>query len=285
MKTRGLKTILVLATVCLPTLASHSQIVRVEFSSRVTSVTGSPLQSVHVGSVITGWAEVDLARLPRDGDPWRSVGSYAYSTRSGGLPGFTMELNAGVERVTYDSINAANDPGHAPGIFMYDDAGAHDWLLFQARDQGKAFAAVLSLEDITRPWQLLTGDYFPESINLRAGLDRARLDYFDSFGGNALIAEVTSVSVTLQPGGSPAAILAMRVRTSNLSEGRKQFLLHILETSDVALARGRCRASLQKLRVFQQLVRAQVTKSDPELAHRLISGAQAIINGGCSSEK
>ena len=283
MTTEKLKIILGLTGLFAVASPGHSQTVRIEFRCQVTEVLGSPLVGVGVGSLISGWAEVDLVRMPLDGDPWPSLGSYTYSSPSGGLPGFTMEFDTGFERITYDSINAASGPGHTPGIFMYDGAGSRDWLLLQARDQGNPFAAVLSFEDITRPWRLLSGDYFPESVSFGGGLDRGRFDYFDYFGANSLVAEVILASLTVEPGG-PLTLLAMRVNASNLPAQRKQVLLRILRASETALDRGRCRAGLQGLRGFQNVVRAYFKRSDPMLADRLISGAQAIINAGCTSE-
>ncbi len=281
MITQKLKAIIWLAAFVVAASPACSQIVRIEFTSQVFEVVGSPLVGVTVGSVITGHVEVDLASLPTDEDPWESVGLYPYSSAEGGRPGFVMEFDTGFERISYDSINAANDPGITPGIFMHDEAGAHDWLGLQARDQGEPYATGLSFEAYMEPRTLTSGDYFPESVNLQAGLEKARFYYTDYFGANAVAAIVTAASMTVEPGGS-IALLALRVQASELSGQRKRVLLGLLEASEVAFAQGRCDAGLRQLQTFQNKVQAQVERTDALLAGRLIAGAQAIINSGCS---
>jgi hypothetical protein len=79
------------------------------------------------------------------------------------------------------------------------------------------------------------------------------------------------------------ALLALRVNASNLSGPRKRALLSALQTVESALAAGDCEAALRHLQTFQNKVRAQVERSDPILAGRLIAGAQAIIERGCGN--
>jgi hypothetical protein len=259
-------------------MSAWSQIVRIEFSSQVTQVVGSPLEDVTVGSIITGHVEVDLARLPIDHDPWPGVGGYAYL---GDQSGFTLQFDTGFQTITYNSINAARDGGTAPGIFLYDEAGNHDHLGLQARDQGNPYAAILSFEDITVPRTLASGDFFPESLNLRAGMGRAMFQYFDNFGTDSVVAQVTSASMTVDSAETLVPLLMLRVKASNLSMARKRMLLTTLRSAEHALDQDRCKAALRYLRTFQIKVRSQVKKIDSELARRLISGAQSVINSGC----
>ena len=93
--------------------AGWSQIVRVDFSAEVTDVAGSPLPDARVGNTLTGRVEVDLATLPADYDEQDGVGGYSYA---GGHPGMTLRFTTGGQTVTFDSINAAGDPGLTPVI-------------------------------------------------------------------------------------------------------------------------------------------------------------------------
>ena len=75
--------------------------------------------------------------------------------------------------------------------------------------------------------------------------------------------------------------MVLRVNNSNLPAQRKRTLVSALQAAEEAFAAGDCEGGLRHLGKFQNKVRAQVEKSDPMLAQRLIAGAQAIIEGGC----
>jgi hypothetical protein len=80
----------------------------------------------------------------------------------------------------------------------------------------------------------------------------------------------------------PASSQTARIEfSSEVTEVVGSPLAGVTVGSMIALAQGRCRAGLRYLRTFQKVVRAQVLKSDPRLADRLISGARTMINAGC----
>ncbi len=276
MRSKNLPILTCVAALFVAGFAARAQTVIIEFSSVVTNAS-TLLQGVHIGSVITGRITVDLASLTADGDPWPNVGAYGYGP---GDPGFIFEFQTGFETIRYDSIHAATDGGGlAPGIWMYDGIG-DDWLIFQERDQGKPYGASLSFERFTEPQNLLTGDYFPESVNLKASLEKAQFFYGQSiFTGVG--ATVTEASMTVVPGGSIAGLLAFRIQNSDLPAPQKQELIRTLQASEAALAQGQCKQGLHQLRTFQNKVHAQVEPADPVLADRLIVGTQALINAGC----
>ncbi|MCI0745602.1 MAG: hypothetical protein L0Y58_09380 [Verrucomicrobia subdivision 3 bacterium] len=278
MKTKD--TVVWLATLVAAVSPAWSHVLRIEFSSQVTQVEGSLLPGVTVGSTITGQVQVDLAQLPQDYDPQPTIGGYSYA---GGHPGFTIRFNAGSHSIMYDSINGSRDPGVSVGIFLTDDAGNHDWLNFQLRNQDDPIAVILNFEDVTPPFTHVIGDYFPESINFKEGIPRAIFQYFDNFGFAAVIARNVSATMTIDGVEGVTGLLMLRVNSSNLSAQRKRSLVNALQAAEEAFAKGDCEAGLRHLKTFQNKVHAQVDKSDPMLAARLITGAQAIIEAGCGN--
>lgn len=252
------------------------QTVRVQFSSQVASVSGTPLPGVTNGGVITAEISVDLAHLPPDSDPFDSRAEHGYGGR--GLPGYIFQFTAGGQTYTFDSVNAAGGPGLAPGIFLHNFGPSLESLYFQARSTGIPFAALLQFEDISDPWTLLRGDYFPEDLDLSTIPDRARLIYAAGNYGEGVeqvLALITSLRMTIEL-PTPASLLIYRVKASNLSERQKRALLRILERADAAFAQGRCKLGQKWLRNFQQAVRVNVRKQDSVLATHLIEGAESV---------
>ncbi len=280
MRTNRLTAIVCLASTLILASSAWSQIVRIDFRSEVTQVSGMALPGVKAGTIITGRVEVDLSTLPADYDPDPNFGGYGYN---GGRPGMTLQFDTGFQHITYDSVNAAGDPGISPGIFVNDEQAGRDYLSFQFRNQNDPYAAILTFELYDEPRTLITGDYFPESVNLEAGLARANLAYFNSFTTDLVMARNVSATMTVDVGDSVTSLLVSRVNTSNLTVPRKRILLSALEAAEAAFAAGNCDAGLRQLEKFQNKVRAQVEKSDPTLAGRLIAGAQSIINSGCGN--
>jgi len=169
-----------------------------------------------------------------------------------------------------------------PGVSLanYPDS---DFLSLAARDQGSLFGVELGFADTTSPFTLLSGLYFPEDVNLAAGLGMGTFKYADFFlTTNVVVARVTSASMEIEQ-DTPSALLIYRVNASNLSSHAKTRLLTTLEAADAAFANGQCAAGLRYLQVFQNKVRAQLTKTDSVLANHLLSGAQAIIDAGCAN--
>ena len=251
-------------------LPAVGQTVRVQFSSQVESISGSPLPGVTNGSVITGEITVDLAHLPPDSTP----GDYG----GRGMPGYVFQFTAGGQTYTFDSVDAAGGPGMAPGIFCRDSGPSLESLYFQARSTGIPFVALLQFEDVSDPWTLLRGDYFPEDVDLSVIPDRARFIYAAGDFGEGVervLAAVTSLTMTIEL-PTPASLLIYRVERSSLSERQKRALLRILERADAAFEDGRCKLGKNRLRSFQQVVRASVRKSDPVLAAHLIEGAENV---------
>jgi len=257
-----------------------AQVVRIQFTSEVTTVTGSLLPGVSVGSIITGQVQVDLTHLPPDSasDPQRS--SFWYY--GGGIPGYIFEFDAGSQHFTLDSSNAAEGLGIVPAIdgINADDADVQD---FVARNAGSLYGAHLRFADYAAPFTLLSGDYFPEDLNLPDGLANATFTYSDFLNPDAVIAKVTSASLVIEQ-ETPCALLLYRVNASALSSQRKRPLLATLEAADAAFAAGQCEAAFNNLRTFQNKVRAQVTKTDPVLAEHLLAGSQEIIEAGCAGD-
>jgi len=270
----------IVCVACIFGSSAWCQIVRIDFRSEVTQVSGTVLPGVKIGTIITGRVEVDLATLPADYDPDPDFAGHGYN---GGHPGMTLEFDTGFQRITYDSVNAAGDPGLSPGLFVNDEQGPYDYLSFQFRNQDDPHGAVLNFELYDEPRTLITGDFFPESVNLDAGLPRASFQYFSSLTTDSVVARNVSATMTVDVGDSVTALLVFRVNTSNLTVQRKRPLLSALEAAEAAFAAGNCEAGLRQLEKFQNKVRAQVEKSDAPLAGRLIAGAQSIINSGCGN--
>jgi hypothetical protein len=276
MKTSTFKSIVYLAVTLGTALAARSQIVRIEFRSEVTSVNAPLLEGVTVGSVITGQVDVDLAHLPPDSEPSPSYSFHSYSLQ--GLPGYVFQFDTGIHTFTLDSVNAAGGLGIVPAISLLDYDG--DLFDMAARDQGSTNGVLLSFTDFNSPSNLLSGDYFPEDVNLAAGLANATFKYADFITTNAVIARVTSATMVIEL-ETPSALLIYRVNVSSLSAQRKRPLIATLEAADAAFAGGQCSTGLKHLRNFQNKVRAQVARTDSVLAEHLIAGAQAIIDSGC----
>jgi hypothetical protein len=273
----------ILYSLVLLTAASlaRAQVVRIQFVSEVTNVVGSALSGVTAGSIITGQITVDLAGIPQDGDPAPSFGSYGYAHRE---PGYVFRFDTAAQTIIYDSTNAAIDGGTSPGLFLYQLGDPSHSLGVQARDTGNPNAAILSFADITQPLTLLRGDYFPEDVNLDAGLARATFQYFDNFGTNAVVARVTAATMTIEPAATRTSLLSFRVSASTLSLRRKHILLRRLRGADRAFADERCRLAQRRLRHFQRSVRAHVRRKDAVLAAHLRADARAIIDAGCAAD-
>jgi hypothetical protein len=279
MKTRTFAAIAYLAAVIGMTLPAYSQVVRIQFRSEVTEVTAPLLAGVTVGSIITGLVEVNLAHLPLDSypdDPSYSFHSYSLQ----GIPGYIFQFDTGIQTFTLDSVNAAGGLGVVPAISLLDFEG--DLFDMAARDAGNPCGAVLAFSDFSSPATLLSGDYFPEDINLAAGLAHATFKYADFLSTNAVVARVTSASMLIEQ-DTQSALLIYRVRVSSLPEQRKRPLIATLQAADTAFGAGQCETGLKYLRNFQNKVRAQVARADSVLADHLIAGAQAIIDSGCGN--
>ena len=279
MLTRHMRTVAWIAVVWFLVLQAHSQIVRIEFTSVVTAVGGADLASVTVGSSITGRVEVVLPLLPADSEPHPGIGQHTYVEQ--GHPGYTFQFGTGFENFTFDSANAATDAGTTPGVFMFDEVGSYDYLGFQARNQGSPFGAILSFEVYDEPRTLLSSDYFPEAVNLPAGMERAKFQYYNNFGTSSVIARVTSASITIDTEGVITGLLAYRVNASGLPAKKKRQLLATLNDAERAFSNDRCRLGLTHLRRFKNQLRAKVARKDAGLAAVLRAGAQQIIDAGC----
>jgi hypothetical protein len=263
------KTVVWLGAFLMAALPAWSQVLRIEFSGEVTLADVLLLPGVTVGSPLNGRVEVDLAQLPED------------NYYGGGHPGYTIQFSAGPHTVLFDSINASRDPGLTPVIFLNDEGGNYDWVGFQLRNQDDPLAVTLRFEDVIPPFTLVNGNYLPESIHLPTGLPRATFTYFNNFGSGTVQAKVLSATMTIDGVEGVTAILLWRVTNSNLQAQQKRALLSMLQAAEQEFAEGDCQAALRYLEKFEKRVRAQVEKSDPELARRLIVGAQTIIAAGC----
>jgi hypothetical protein len=279
MKTRTFKSIVYLAAVFGTALPACPQLVRIQFTSEVTQVTAPLLAGVTVGSIITGQVEVDLSHLPHDSDPSPEVSCFLYS--GAGLPGYVFQFDTGFESFRLDSVNAATGLGIVPAISLANYADS-DVLDLVARDQGNLNGVLLRFFDYTAPFTLLSGDYFPEDLNLAAGLERATFTYADFLTTNAVVAKVTSASMVIEQ-ETPSALLIYRVNASSLPSPRKRTLVATLQAADAAFASGQCATGLRDLQTFQNKVRAQVARIDSVLANHLIAGAQVIIDSGCAN--
>lgn len=235
------------------------------------------LEGITVGSVITGRVELDLAHLPSDMDPGPPGSSFWYY--GGGIPGYIFQFNTDLQSFTLDSTDAAEGLGIVPAISLIKTGDA-DVLDFAARNAGNTNGVLLRFADYTDPFTLLSGDYFPEDVNLPAGLENATFTYADFLTTNAVVAKVTSASMVIEQ-DTPSALLIYRVNASTLPAQRKRPLIATLEAADAAFANGQCATGLRYLQTFQNKVRAQVAKADPVLANHLLAGAQAVIDEGC----
>src|SRR4029453_16954950 len=243
MTTRPFKSIVSLAAIVGLALPAWAQIVRINFSSEVAEVSGPLLPGVGVGSIITGEVEVDLAKLPPDSYP--DDPSYSFHFYSGmGLPGYIFRFNTGFQTYTLDSVNAATGLGIVPAISLLNFDG--DLFDIAARHAGNPYGALLSFSDFASPANLLRGDYFPEDINLAAGLANATFKYSDFLSTNAVVAKVTSTSMVIEQ-ETPAALLIYRVRVSSLPQHLKRTLTARLNVSDAAFAKDRCAIGLRQL--------------------------------------
>ncbi len=80
---------------------------------------------------------------------------------------------------------------------------------------------------------------------------------------------------------SPCAavgIVIALVQNSNLPPDRKHPLLVSLEAACRSFERGHVKAGINELQAFEHKVRAQLQKSDPELALKLIETVEVIIS-------
>jgi len=268
-----------LAAVFAAVFPASSQIVRIRFTSEVTGVSGPLLAGVTVGSIITGQVEVNLSDLPRDSEPSPEVSYFLYS--GAGLPGYVFQFDTGFESFRLDSVNAAIGLGIVPAISLANYAD-FDVLDLVARDHGNLNGVLLRFFDYTAPFTLLGGDYFPEDVNLAAGLERATFTYADFLTTNAVVAKVTSASMAIEQ-ETPSALLIYRVNASSLPTQRTRPLIATLDAADAAFANGQCATGLRYLQIFQNKVRAQVARTDSVLANHLLASAQAIIDSACGN--
>jgi hypothetical protein len=264
---------------CLPLRA---QVVQIDFTARVTQAVGSVPAGVSLGSTITGQVQVDLQYLPTPDDSASFYTGYYYG---GGVPGYVIQFNTGVQTITLDSVNAANNAGATPGIFLYNlqptcpECGpALQWVDFQLRDAGQTWFAYVRIADTNPPLNFLADNHFPYGLNLAASTE-AYLGYHDTGGNPSFRADLTSVSMTIAP--PPCTGLVDQVNASDLPAQRKRPLLASLEAACGALARNDCETASGQLRAFQHKVRVQVSKDDPALANALTAAAQALIDHGC----
>ena len=258
-----------------------AQLVRLQFNSLVTEISGSPLAGVTVGSTITGQIQVDLASLPSDNNPLPWFGGFDYS---GGGPGYTFQFDTGFETISYDSVNAAGGAGLTPGLFLQSAPDA-EFFSLQARDAVNPFGAVLRFRGSTNPLALVSGDYFPEDVHLAAGLGDADFLYFNKYGDIVLAAQVTSVSFDLEPTTNPCVLLSYRVNASALPAKHKRELLDKLQSADGAFAQGREKTGLKHLAKFQKRLRDRVEKQDAALFRHLMKGAKSLIDSHSSKPK
>jgi hypothetical protein len=278
MKTNVYKSIVGLTAAFALTFPACSQRVNITFTSEVTQASAGLLPGVGVGSLVTGHVQVDLAHLPPDTAESPERSSFSYSGL--GIPGYVFQFETGLQTFSLDSVNAAAGLGIVPAIdfIKADDA---DVLDFAARDEGNPYGVLLRFADYTSPFTLLSGPYFPEDLNLPAGLGNATFTYSDFINIPTVVAKVTSASLVVEQ-DTPSALLIYRVNASVQPAQRKRPLLATLEAADAAFAAGQCEAGLQHLLTFQNKVRAQVARLDSVLADHLIAGAQAIIDFGCT---
>ena len=255
-----------------------SQRVNINFTSEVTQVSPGLLPGVAIGSVITGRVQVDLAHLPPDTAEAPERSSFWYSGL--GIPGYVFQFETGLQTFSLDSVNAATGLGIVPAIDLIEGGDA-DVLDFAARDAGNPYGVLLRFADYTDPFTLLDGAYFPEHVNLPAGLAEATFTYSDFINPGKVIAKVVSASLVIEQ-DTPSALLIYRVNASDLPAQRKRPLIATLEVADAAFAAGQCEAGLKHLQTFQNKVLAQVARLDSVLADHLIAGAQAIIDSGCT---
>jgi hypothetical protein len=280
MKTQTFRAVICLAAMFGSAFPIWSQIVRIQFTSEVTQADASLLPGVTVGSTITGQVEVDLAYFPPNASVNPDYVFFPYGGES--RPGYIFQFNTVVQANTLDSLNAGRGLGLVPGVSLADYADS-DYMDFAARDQGTLFGVDPSFWDATAPYTLLSGHYFPEDVNLAAGLDRATFNYADFFlTTTAVIAKVTAAGMTIEQ-ATPSALLIYRVNASSLPAQRKRPLLATLDAADAAFAKGQCTTGLRNLQTFQNKVLAQVAEIDSVLADHLIAGAQAIIDSGCGN--
>jgi hypothetical protein len=278
MKTYVYKSILSLTAAFALTFPACSQRVNINFTSEVTQVSPGLLPGVAIGSVITGLIQVDLAHLPPDTAEAPERSSFWYSGL--GIPGYVFQFETGLQTFSLDSVNAAADLGIAPAIDLIKAADA-DVLDFAARDAGNPFGVLLRLADYRAPFTLLDGTYFPEDVNLSAGLADATFTYSDFINPPTVVARITSASMVIEQ-DTPSALLIYRVNASDLPTQRKRPLIATLEAADALFAADQCEAGLKALQTFQNKVRAQVARLDSVLADHLTAEAQEIIDSGCT---
>jgi hypothetical protein len=98
-------------------------------------------------------------------------------------------------------------------------------------------------------------------------------------GTDRLTVEVVSASEAIDE-------LINRVNNSTIDRKNKRPFLASLKSASAAADRGQVDTAQNVLHAFQNKVRAQVSKSDPDEAAIWISWAQSIIDGleGCSEE-
>lgn len=278
MKTYVHKSILRLTAAFALTFPACSQRVNINFTSEVTQVSPGLLAGVAIGSVITGRVQVDLAHLPPDSAEAPEGFTFWYSGL--GIPGYVFQFETGLQTFSLDSVNAATGLGIVPAIGSIKAEDA-DVLEFVARDEGNPYGVLLRFADYRAPFTLLSGKYFPEDVNLPAGLADATFTYSDFINLPSVVARVTSASMVIEQ-DTPSALLIYRVDASDLPAQRKRPLIATLEAADAAFAAGQCEGGLKSLQTFQNKVRAQVARLDPVLADHLIAEAQEIIDSGCT---
>jgi hypothetical protein len=280
MKKRILKGIVCLMLIGGAASPAPAQTVNILFTGQVTEVSAPLLEGVTVGSTITVRVSVDLAYLPKDSEPDPDRSFFVYS----GLrqPGYVFEIDTGFETITLDSVNAATGVGIVPGISL-TQAGDSDIFDMAARDEGNPYGALLVFRDDVAPFELLTGDYFPEDANLAGGVDYGVFIWSDFIHTNAVVATMTSAAMSFEY-DPPTVFLRYRVRVSDLRPHIKRALTAALHAADRAYARDQCAAGVRYLRHFQRMVRSLVG-ADTVLGEHLLRGAEDVIDFGCVQQK
>jgi hypothetical protein len=73
-------------------------------------------------------------------------------------------------------------------------------------------------------------------------------------------------------------MLIQQVSQSNLPPNRKTPLVASLQAAQASFDRGSSGAGINQLMAFQNKVRAQISRLDPDLAEMLIQAAERIID-------
>lgn len=186
------------------TLPAAAQVVVIDFTSTVTTITGTPTLPASLGDTITGHLEINLATLPADTSLGSTLGVYSYFNRD---PGFTFGITLNGQTTTYDSIHASQEGGFTPSIGLSQDPSQHV-VNFLLREQGNPYHMSLTLVDATQPIDLLAGKRFPQDIRpFVIGPDIATFDYATEDNSSFVHASVTQLSMSQVPEPSTAVLV------------------------------------------------------------------------------